>query len=161
MKKMRQGNASYQTVKEVLGWILDTLLGTLELPQRQKDRLFEILASFSSTRRRAAASKWNSFIGELRSMSPAVPGLTGCFLVLQTVTKPTGRIRITTAAHDQIDDIRWLAKEVTSRPTRIAELVPGPADFIGTTDGCCDGLGSVWLPFTTAAHPPLRPVHEN
>ena len=36
VKKMNQGSASWEVVKEVLGWTINALWGTIELPDRCK-----------------------------------------------------------------------------------------------------------------------------
>lgn len=149
VKKMRKGDASWDTLKEVLGWVVNTLAGTIELPDRRKERLAAILDEYPRSRRRVQVSKWQSFIGEVRSMALAIPGLAGCFSVLQQALDPSARrVKLSAAVHDQIDDIRWLAADLSSRPTRIAEIIQGPADYVGTADACGTGLGGVWLPYT-------------
>ena len=157
LKKMRQGDAAWDLTKEVLGWIINILRGTVELPERRKQRLLELLAEHPRTRRRASAKNWHKLLGELRSMALAIPGLAGAFSILQDAL--ADRIKLTAAVHDQLDDIRWLAKDLVARPTRIAEMVPGPADFLGATDACGNGLGVVLLPLPTSRrrfnHPPV------
>lgn len=158
VKKMRQGDCSIDVIKEVLGWIVDCLNGTIALPARRQVRLAEILSEYPRHRRRVAVPKWQSLLGEIRSMALALPGLIGCFSMLQKALDPNAtRVKLTTAVHDQLDDIRWLASDVSSRPTRIAEIIPGPADYAGTTDASGDGFGSIWLPLpgTSPSHPPL------
>jgi hypothetical protein len=43
VKKLKQGDAAWGTRKLVLGWVLDTVLMTLELPHHRKERLKSIL----------------------------------------------------------------------------------------------------------------------
>src|SRR6056300_1375504 len=91
-------------------------------------------------------------------MALAVPGLVGCFSMLQKALDPLAkRVKLTADVHDQLDDIRYLASDLSRRPTRIAELIPGPADYVGTTDASGDGFGAVWVPLpgTAPSHPPL------
>ena len=129
-KKMRQGDAAWDTVKEITGWVIDSVQGTVQLPVRRQQRLLELLAECPRTRRRASAQNWHKLLGELRSMALAIPGLVGAFSILQDALAT--RVKLTSAVHDQIADMRWLAKSLVARPTRIAEIMPGPADFVGT-----------------------------
>ena len=45
MKKLRQGDCSWSTIKLVLGWVIDTVAMTIALPPHRVDRLLEILHS--------------------------------------------------------------------------------------------------------------------
>jgi hypothetical protein len=45
IKKMRKGDATWATRKIVLGWIIDTVCLTIELPAHRLTRLFELLHS--------------------------------------------------------------------------------------------------------------------
>jgi len=148
LKKLLKGDGAWETVKIVLGWLIDTLAGTVELPPHRIDRLREILADFPRTRKRASLTAWYRLLGELRSMILAIPGGRGMFSMLQAalVRSNRGRVCLTTAVHDQIDDFRWLFEQLAARPTRIAEIVPGPEDYLGAHDAAGPGMGGVWLP---------------
>ena len=43
LKKLARGDGSWCTQKEILGWIVDTLRQTLELPGHRKKELAELL----------------------------------------------------------------------------------------------------------------------
>ena len=49
MKKLRKEDCSYLTVKEVLGWVIDTVNMTVHLPECRVKRLADILAGLSPT----------------------------------------------------------------------------------------------------------------
>jgi hypothetical protein len=147
-KKMAKGDATWSTVKMILGWILNTLDKTISLPAHRLTRLREILGSISPTQRRVALKKWQQILGELRSMALAIPAAIGLFSVLQEALKSGDgkRVRLTTHTHAFLDDFRWLVEDVGSRPTEISEIVP---DAIPATKGVCDasghGLGGVYF----------------
>jgi hypothetical protein len=50
-KKLRQGDVYWATRKLILGWIIDTALVTLELPEHRKQRLLAILDNIPSTQK--------------------------------------------------------------------------------------------------------------
>ena len=106
VSKLRQGDASWNTVKKVLGWIVDSVAMTLTLPPRRLARLEEILASIPSTQKRLALEKWYKLLGELRSMSIALPASRGLFSSLQAAlrTRNGTRLRLDKAFHDSLDD---------------------------------------------------------
>ena len=37
LKKLAAGNAVWSTYKELLGWVMDTLRGTIKLPPHERD----------------------------------------------------------------------------------------------------------------------------
>ena len=45
MKKLAKGDACWSTRKLILGWLLDTIAGTIELPPHRKDRLLALLTN--------------------------------------------------------------------------------------------------------------------
>ena len=83
MKKLRQGNCSWDTVKLILGWIVDTVNMALELPPHCVVRLGEILDSIPCTQRHTSVKKWHKVLVELRSMALAIPGARNMFSCFQ------------------------------------------------------------------------------
>jgi hypothetical protein len=150
IKKFQKGDGSMQTVKNVLGWILDTVRGTLELPLHRRQRLSAIFDEVKG-KTRMAISRWHKILGELRSMAVGVPGSKGLFSTLQTALQFTesNRIRVTPAMHDQLADFELLANDLGRRPTSIAELVPDHPVAIGPHDASGRGMGGAWFPATT------------
>ena len=49
IKKMLQGDAKWETTKVVLGWMIDTINKTIELPERRKKRLHDIFNGIRPT----------------------------------------------------------------------------------------------------------------
>ena len=155
-KKLLKGDASWSTVKIVLGWKIDTVRRTIELPEHRATQLLKIL-DIPRHQHRTSLRKWQSLIGELRSMALALPGSRGLFSQLQSVltsTAPGHRLLLTPAVHDQLDDLRWLANDLASRPTRWGEIIDSDPAFLGTVDACGVGMGGVWLD-AAARHPPI------
>ena len=157
LKKLLKGDGQLSTQKEILGWMLDTVACTLSLTTRRYERLLEILDTFPRTRKRVSVGQWRKVLGELRSMSIALPGSRGLFGPLQHVLRPEQkRLHLTNDAHDFLDDFRWVAHNLHERPTSLYELVPGTPIAIGSTDAAGHGLGGVvFLPTTTStpSHP--------
>jgi hypothetical protein len=82
VKKLLQGDVCWTTRKVILGWIIDALKMTIELPQHRVERLAKILESMPRTHKRASVQKWQQVLGGLRSMSIALPGSKGLFSLL-------------------------------------------------------------------------------
>jgi hypothetical protein len=123
IKKLLKGDAAWATRKSILGWSIDTVARTIELPPQRLARLWELLASIPTSQRRTSRQKWQQLLGELRSMVLVIPGGRGLFSQLQSVLlathnpKPTDRLQLSQPVHDQLNDFWWLAGELESRPT--------------------------------------------
>jgi len=83
LKKLQEGDCSFGTLKLILGWIIDTINMTIQLPPHRVDQLAEILASIPPTQRRTSVKKWHSILRELRSMALALPGFRNIFSTMQ------------------------------------------------------------------------------
>jgi hypothetical protein len=86
-------------------------------------------------------------------MALALPGARGLFSHLQAAirTQSDHRIRLTAGFHQALDDFRWIQDSLSSRPTRLFELVPTQPTLLGTHDASGSGAGGVWLPQPAAA----------
>ena len=142
VKKLRKGDGTWSTIKTILGWIIDTLAMTIQLPPHRLERLNEILNGIAPTQRRTSINNWHRIVGELRSMTLAIPGARGLFSTLQEAFRhkevSTARLRLSKHAHAFLDDFRWLANDIALRPTRIHEVI---ASWIPATLGACDAAG--------------------
>jgi hypothetical protein len=148
-KKLAQGDGFWETRKLVLGWILDTVAMTIKLPEHRRTRLQTILDSIPRSQKRLSVLKWQQVLGELRSMAIAIPGSRGLFSLMQETLKhrPQNRIRLSKGVHDCLDDFRYLDNDLTSRPTRLHEIVAQDIpDVLGASDACGHGIGGVAFP---------------
>jgi hypothetical protein len=148
VKKLTKGDACWTTRKIILGWVVDTVAETVELPQHRVQRLQDILGSIGPHQRRVAVKQWHKVMGELRSMALAIPGVRGLFSTLQEAFRhPTegSRLKLNKGVHDFLEDFRWLARELSQRPTRLGELLPGHPIAIGTTDAAGPGMGGIFF----------------
>jgi hypothetical protein len=115
--------------------------------RKAEKRLDEILDSLKyRTSNRISVKEWHKVLGELRSMSLAVPGSRGLFGILQEALrhKQKGRIRLTQAVDDLLEDFRWVVQDLTARPTHLYELFP---DRRYACEACKAGMGGVWYPY--------------
>ena len=144
-KKLLKGDDFWSTQKVILGWMVDTLSQTIHLPSHREERLLAML-QLMLRRRRASEAEWHKLLGELRSMSLAIPGSSGCFSFLQEALKPGAqRIPLSPEVKDQLKDLLWLAESLAGRPTHLAEVVPTPPTYIGAVDAAKKGMGGVWF----------------
>ena len=148
LKKLRQGDCTWSTVKLVLGWVIDTVAMTINLPPHRVERLWEILDSIPKSQKRTSIKKWHKVLGELRSMSIALPGTRNLFGQLQKALSDSngGRVTLKRGVHQALDDFRWIANDLASRPSRIAEIVPLTPVAEGHHDASGKGAGGIWFP---------------
>ena len=146
IKKLKQGDTSWNTSKQVLGWIINSITMTIHLPPHRKERLAQILASVPLCQKRLSVKKWHKILGELRSMSIALPGSRHLFSTMQhaLATKSKARIALNKGVHNALNDFRWMHADIASRPTRIAELIPLNPCALGFHDASGRGAGGVW-----------------
>ena len=155
VKKLLQGDACWSTVKEVLGWLINTHDMTLTLTERRSQRLATLLSDIAPTQRRLSTKTWHKVLGELRSMSIALPGSRGLFGLLQEAFRSEdlkARIRLSPEVHSILEDFRWLHKNLAQRPTRLYELVPLAPSILGAHDAAGHGAGGVLFPSNAIAY---------
>ena len=80
-------------------------------------------------------------------MQLALPGSAGCFSFLQDALGANNqRVKISQPVRDQLQDFKWIATSLSSRPTHLAEVVPTPSTYFGAMDAAKQGMGGVWFP---------------
>ncbi|KAI2506960.1 adenylate kinase [Fragilaria crotonensis] len=134
VKKMLKGDASWSTQKRIHGWDLDPAAGTIQLPpHRVTPRLYNVLFLLRPPRKRISTAKWHQFTGELRSMSPALPGARGLFSVLQDALGKAdrNRVRITPQVWHMAQDLTAIADSF-ARTRSDAAGVSGLMRFLPT-----------------------------
>ena len=83
----------------------------------------------------------------------AIPGGIGAISWLQEQVKTSSdRLYLSNHFHDAINNFCWLAADIGTRPTCIAEVVPEAPLYTGFSDAACQSMRSVWLPNKDAAY---------
>jgi hypothetical protein len=82
LKKLRTVDGSWTTWKVVLGWVLDTICQTMELPVHRKLQLTSIFQDLQG-QKRISRKTWEHYLGQLAFVSVAIPGSAGLFGALQ------------------------------------------------------------------------------
>ncbi|KAL3822497.1 hypothetical protein ACHAXA_002515 [Cyclostephanos tholiformis] len=149
MKKLAAGDCLWGTIKQVLGWIIDSVDMTISLPPHRAARLLEVLDSFPPTQKRTSPNRWHAALGELRSMALALTGARNIFSSMQnalTTAQSKNRIALGKGVHDALNNFRWMHENISTRPTRIAKLIPLPPVATGHHDASGKGAGGIWFP---------------
>jgi hypothetical protein len=150
LKKLSNGDASWDTVKTILGWLIDSVCQTLSLPDHRSARTISLIEEFLS-RKRCTLRQWQKLLGELRFVSPGVPGSRGLFAILQLPLQrqTTHRVRITRHLHSHLLCYLKLVQGLSTRATGLGEIVPDTPCVIGATDASGLGFGGVFFSTTT------------
>jgi hypothetical protein len=94
VKKLKKSDGCWGTHKVILGWMLDTMLMTIELPMYRQLHLRKILASIEPNQKWITVKKWQKrqkLIGELRFMAITILGAQGLFSLLQEAFQHNSR----------------------------------------------------------------------
>ena len=154
INKLEKGDASLNTCKRALGWDLDGKNRLLKVPPHRVERAATTLRTLAG-QSRAGHTTWQSMLGDLRNLTPGIPGGRGQFSLLQAALTAAdqNRVRITKAVKAQLEDLRYLVLDLERRPTHVNELVPKSQPlYMGASDAAKPGMGGVWLPHVSEAH---------
>ena len=153
LKKLLKGDGSWGTRKIILGWLIDTVRQTIELPAHRKIELSQLFHELRG-KQRVTRKRWEQILGKLRFVSVAIPGSAGLFCALQLALNKSshGRVRLTTAIQHHLSTFARLAASLGSRPTYLAEIVPQDPNLLGATDAAKPGMGGVYFDATGAAY---------
>jgi hypothetical protein len=125
--------------------------------------LLEVVATFLS------GSDWHPIVANLPSKMARATGLTPqygtrnswwAWTVFPAPNLPDNRrdpsnhLRLSTAVHDQLDNIHWIFSDLGNQPTRWAEAVDSLPTLLGTVDACGMGMGGTWI----SPYPKLAPL---
>jgi hypothetical protein len=148
-KKLLAGDGVWAVRKEILGWIFDGVLRTMELPPEKIERIMESLATAISTKR-LPLKEFRTLLGKLQHASMAMPAGKCILTPLHKFVEANKDRRVLYFANrpvilEALRDIRILLRESTSRPTHVRQLVPDLPSYIGFCDACKRGAGGVWI----------------
>ncbi len=145
--KIQKGDATWSTQKTLLGWLIDTAAMTLTLPRHWRTWLQGLLNELLP-RHRISRRRWQQFLGELRSMALAVPGVKFHFSLLQSaLTQQWGpRIWITALIRRALLDWSAFLKQLDT-PLPLLAVVPRGPDVVTGCDASLQGMGGwIWKP---------------
>ena len=145
------------TKKMVLGWDIDTKNLAIHLTERHHQCLLDVLNNIPQTRKHISVNMWHKVLGELRSMSLALPGSRGLCNAPQVCFKSNKKcIHLTTMVHNFLDIFWWIAGTLHTHPTYICKVVPASPVIVGSTDASGLGMGGTYFIPTSwsTPHPP-------
>jgi hypothetical protein len=146
-KKLLKGDGRWDTKKEILGYLLDGVARTIQLPQDRADALLkEVSAILKKTR--VLLPRFRSIVGRLQHAARILPAAKVFFTPLYNALRglpshiglsSNGEVRL--ALLDAAAVIRDLAR----RPTHVSELTQHDLHYTGYCDASAFGAGGVWF----------------
>jgi hypothetical protein len=147
-KKLAQGDARWDTDKEILGYWLNGIHRTVQLPlSRADDLLKEVRAVLK--KQRIPLKRFRSLVGRLQHAARILPSAKAFFTPLNNALRGLPPF-IGLGRHGEVRtallDIAYVIRNLASRPTHVNELVQADEpDYIGYCDASGFGAGGVWF----------------
>ena len=145
-KKMHQGESTWETTKELLGWIMDGVEFTIQLAPTRCKRIVTLITKVAHMKR-CPLQKFQTLAGKLQHASFAIPGGKGLFSPIYHALKGTPPfITISPILKAALLDWRTIIHQFSRMPTSVRLLVPQPPNFLVYTDACFLGCGGITCP---------------
>ena len=143
-------DGTWTTRKEILGWLLDGIARTIELPPTKVTTILDTLRKMRRTSTSVTLSEVQKLHGKLQFTSIALPcskALLGPLdrIISTTIRRDAHRIKVNTTLRDLLTDWTALLHQASSRPTHVRELVEHTPSYRGFVDASKWGVGGVWF----------------
>jgi hypothetical protein len=151
--KIDKGDATWSSVKRLLGWDINSETMTLKIPKHRHEKLLEHIAATANTKR-VSRRKWQQLLGELRSIALAIPSAKYLFSLMQhaLVDQPGPRIRLNSLLKHSLADWQHLLTSLL-QPVSLHHLVPVAPTSMAACDASKEGMGGFVLPLTRPSKP--------
>jgi hypothetical protein len=146
-KKLLKDDARLLVLKEILGFLMDGVLRTVQLPE---GKMKKIIAEIDRILRKVTIplSRFQSIVGKLRHAAQILPASKGIFTPLNAALRGDPKIvglgQNSDVRHALLD-LKALVVSLAGRPTHVSELVLYEPSAIGTVDASSFGAGGIWL----------------
>jgi hypothetical protein len=154
-KKLAKGDARWNTTKEILGYELDGIKRTVQLPTAKSEALDKELRKVIR-KTRVPLKRFRSLCGRLQHAARILPAAKAFFTPLNQALRGTPSF-IGLSRHGEVRqallDAGALIQELSRRPTHVSELLERDPDYIGFCDASAFGAGGVWFSGRTSLQP--------
>ena len=143
---MAQGEATWDTTKELLGWVLNGVDYTIQL---SPERCAKIVRLINKTVKMKACplNKFQKVAGKLQHASFGIPGGKGLFSPIYNALQGDPKfIILTKMLIATLKDWRTLIQHLTTHPTPVRLLVHQFPQLLQYTDACALGCGGILGP---------------
>ena len=142
--KLDKGEGTWNTLKEILGWEINGIDYTINLPITKVIVITKMIKKLLKAER-TSLQKFQKLAGKLQHASYGMPGGVGLFSPIQMAMKGNPNFIILTPELKHIlDDWRFMIRLMESSPTSVLQLVTNYPDYVGYSDACGIGVGGCW-----------------
>ena len=149
MKKLKQGEGEYSTIKTLLGFDFDGVHKTMWLEEAKREKLITVLKGWirkASRERGIDFAEFRSVIQKIRHAFKSIPQGVALLSPCNRILKVEPRY-VYLHRNEQlllsIKGCRTLLQELFKEPTRCRELASRWPDFVGIVDALSHGVGGV------------------
>ena len=143
-KKLDQGEGTWSTKKEILGWEFDGDNYTITLPEKKCKAIITLIRK-TLKEKKVTLNAFQKVAGKLQHASFGIPGGAGLFSPIQTsMAGDPPHIHINDEMKQILSDWRYIVHYMSKNPTSVLQLVVEYPDFVGYSDACGIGAGGVW-----------------
>lgn len=156
--KLNNGDGTWEFQKEILGWILEGLNGTIQLPLKKCKDICILLRKIMK-KKRVTLNEFQKLAGKLLHAAMGIPGGKSLFTPIDmAMSGSPDFINMSPVLCQCLEDWRCLVQNLAKSPTSVLQLVVCPPAYISYTDACRLGAGGVWCSGTSALKPFLWKV---
>ena len=146
-KKLQRGDGRWATTKEILGYQLDGVARTVQLPQGRADDLLKEVRAILK-KKRVQLKRFRSIVGRLQHAARILPAARAFFTPLYNALRglpvhvglsSNGEIRLA------LLDVAVVIRNLANRPTHVSELTQKDLHYTGYCDASAFGAGGVWI----------------
>ena len=149
-KKLNEGEGTWETCKEVLGWLIDGATFTIQLPPTKCDKIVHLIKKMTK-RTTSSRQRFQELAGKLQHASFGIPGGKGLFSPIYRAMQGTSDvIPLTPFIKETLRDWRTFVQHLAKQPTPVQLLVPDYPHLLQYTDACGLGAGGVITPGLSA-----------
>ena len=142
--KLRKGDGTWASTKEILGWEVDGAEGTIRLPEKKCVDICALLRKLLK-RSRVQLNAFQKLAGKLQHASFGLPSGKSLFTPIDMALAGDPKyIVITPVLRQCLQDWRFFVKTMTAEPTSVLQLVVNAPTYIAYTDACKLGAGGIW-----------------
>ena len=156
-KKKLEAEGPWSTRKEVLGWLLDGVARTIQLPESKATKITQALKTYGR-REVLSLKEFQEIHGKLQFTTIAIPIGRALLGPMDTYIANAGkarasRILVNKTLKGLSQDWRALLRMIAKEPTHVKELIEHPPSHKGFVDASKWGVGGVWFSGSAHIHP--------
>ena len=147
---------TWETRKEILGWLIDGIARTIELPPKKSEAVLLELKAIRRSKAPISVSALRKIHGKLQFTSIALPcgkALLGPIDKILSMADKANATKINEALKNILRDWSALIRLMSSRPTHAKELIEHKPSYQGLVDASKWGVGGVWFGGTSTLEP--------